>query len=102
MAGLALQNVELSAMGGLQQDIDKRVLPPDGRWLRAENALMNAKGAWTKRPGYTALSTAIVRSLQTLALPSWIDSTVAGELLAYARSGVDDLSHVYLWFPTAR
>lgn len=101
MAGLALQNVELSAMGGLQQDIDKRVLPADGRWLRAENALMNAKGAWTKRPGYTALSTAIVRSLQTLALPSWIDSTVAGELLAYARSGVDDLPHVYSWSPTA-
>jgi len=97
---LEIQQLEISPMSGLQQDIDARYLPPDGRWLRAENALINARGAFTKRPGHTALASGVIDPAGWIALPSWIDSTVAGELLATAGAS-DGLPHVYSYSPQA-
>lgn len=97
---LEVQQLEISPMSGLQQDIDKRILPTDGRWLRAENAVINARGVFTKRPGYTAAPATVLDPAGSLALPAWLDSTVAGELLATSGAS-DGLPHVYSYAPGA-
>lgn len=97
---LEVQQLEISAGSGLQQDIDRRILPTDGHWLRAENVVMNARGAWTPRNGY------VKPSDQTYDLPpqllpavDWLD-TRGAELLAYGvwASG-DNLPHAWAWSP---
>jgi len=97
---LEVHQLEINAASGLAQDIDRRVLPTDGRWLRAENVVMNAKGAWTPRNGYQKPASTETYDLPPQSLPvvDWLD-TRAGELLAYGIYGQDNLPHVWAWAP---
>lgn len=97
---LEVQQLEISAGSGLQQDVDRRLLPADGRWLRAENVVMNARGAWTPRNGYQKPASTQTYDLPPQSLPAidWLD-TRGGELLAYGVYGQDNLPHVWTWSP---
>lgn len=99
MPPLQRQVVEIPVLKGMDEGIDRRVLPAD-RWTRLENVVVDYAGAAHKRPGYAALPNT-TKSAVGAQFPSsieWLD-TRGPELLARGPDEVTRLDHIYSWSP---
>jgi hypothetical protein len=98
-APLQKQLLDIPLVKALDQSVYSSILPPGGL-LRADNVCVDRRGAFNKRPGFSALSSSLVGPgtfppIQKLC-------TMGNELLAIGTMSVNDgnLPEVFSWAPT--
>ena len=91
MPPLVRQVLELPVLKGMDQGIDRRLLPADGGFARLENVVVDHQGAAHKRSGYGALPTDVVPSSFPgslfPAIVSWMDVRQDEMVIRGRRSG---------------
>lgn len=91
MPPLVRQLVELPVLKGMDQGIDRRILPADGGFARLENVVVDHEGAAHKRSGYEALPTDITAGSPTgsffPAIVRWMDTRQEEMVIRGRRTG---------------